>query len=502
MIKRVLLVALVVTMLANLLVASVASAAPPAQEELTYTVKLGDNLWTLAEKYLGNGAAYWAIVFATNKKNQEDETFAIIADPNLIHPGWKLLIPSAEAAAEFLAARIAGAVSVLGVWGGTEYDKFMQAVAPFTEETGIEVQFETSREQVTVLFTRVEAGNPPDIAILPQPGLLVDLAKMGALVPIDTFIDMDQLKKDYAQAWIDLGSYEGRLYGIWYKGALKSLVWYNPKAFAAKGYEVPTTWDEMIALSDQIVADGGTPWCIGLESGAASGWPGTDWIEDIMLRTAGPEVYDKWVNHEIPWTDPAVKRAWEYFGQIARNEDYVWGGTTGVLSTFFGDSPAPLFDDPPGCYMHRQASFITDFFPEGVTSDDYSVFAFPQIEPEFGVPALGAGDVVVMLKDTPQARAFIQYLATPKPHEIWASLGGFISPHRGVSLDVYPDDITRKQAEVLASAEVFRFDGSDLMPAAVGAGTFWTGVMDYIAGEDLDTVLETIEASAVDAYAD
>lgn len=394
-----------------------------------------------------------------------------------------------------------GAVTVLGVWGGAEFEAFSKAVEPFTKETGIGMAFETSREQATVLVTRVEAGNPPELAILPQPGLLVEFAKRGALVPIDTFIDMNQLKKDYAQSWIDLGSYQGKLYGLWFKGALKSLVWYNPKAFAAKGYQVPTTWDELIALSDQIVADGGTPWCIGLESGAASGWPGTDWIEDIMLRTAGPEVYDKWVNHEIPWTDPAVKTAWEYFGQIARNEKYVWGGTTGVLSTNFGDSPAPLFDDPPGCYMHRQASFITGFFPEGVKAgEDYDVFPFPPIDPKWGTPALGAGDVVVMFRDTPQARALMQYLATPQPHEIWAGLGGFISPHRGVNLAVYPDDITRKQAEVLAGAEVFRFDGSDLMPAAVGAGTFWTGVMDYVGGADLDDVLQTIEASAVDAY--
>jgi len=394
-----------------------------------------------------------------------------------------------------------GAVTVLGVWGGSEFEAFAAAVEPFTKETGIGMAFETSREQATVLVTRVQAGNPPDIAILPQPGLLVDLAKMGALVPLENIVDMDQLKKDYAQAWIDLGSYDGHLYGIWFKGALKSLVWYNPRAFQEKGYPVPTTWDEMIALSDRIVADGGTPWCIGLESGAASGWPGTDWIEDIMLRTAGPEVYDQWVNHEIPWTDPAVKRAWELFGQIARNEKYVWGGTTGVLSTNFGDSPRPLFDTPPGCYMHRQASFITGFFPEGVKAgEDYDVFAFPSIDPQWGVPALGAGDVVVMLNDTPEARAFIQYLASPTPHEIWAARGGFLSPHRGVDLKAYPDDLTRKQAQILASAEVFRFDGSDLMPAAVGAGSFWTGVMDYVGGKDLDAVLQAIEKSAQDAY--
>ncbi|GAI51803.1 unnamed protein product, partial [marine sediment metagenome] len=182
---------------------------------------------------------------------------------------------------------------------------------------------------------RVEAGNPPDLAILPNPGQMYELAKDGNLVDISKFMDMDELKGNYAQVWIDLASYEGKPYGIFYKVANKSLVWYNPTAFSEAGYEIPTTWDELIALSDKIVADGNTPWAIGFESGAASGWPATDWIEDIMLRTAGPDVYDKWVNHEISWIDPAVKTAWETFGQIVGKEDYQYGGTAGTLSTNF-----------------------------------------------------------------------------------------------------------------------------------------------------------------------
>jgi alpha-glucoside transport system substrate-binding protein len=498
--KKVVYVAIAVMMVANLLVAGVVSAAPPQQEEVTYTVKLGDNLWTLAEKYLGSGPAYWAIVFATNTKAQSDETFATIANPNLIQPGWKFLIPSAEEATAFLAARTAGVVTVLGVWSGDERAAFEEVVAPFTEETGITMQFEGTRDLPAVLTTRVEAGNPPDVAILPNPGQMVEFAKEGDLVDIGAFMDMGQLESDYASSWLDLASYEGTLYGIFYKAAIKSLVWYSPTAFEAGGYEVPTTWDELIALSDKIVADGGVPWCLGIESGAASGWPATDWIEDIMLRTAGGEVYDQWVNHDIPWTDPAVKTAWEYFGQIAANEDYVYGGTTGVLSINFGDSPAPIFDDPPGCYMHRQASFITGFFPEGVTEADYAFFPFPEIDPAYGVPALGAADLLVVFKDTPQSRAFIEYLATPEAQEIWAALGGFLTPNKRVSLDVYPDATFKAMAEALAAAEIFRFDGSDLMPAAVGSGSFWTGTLDYVGGEDLDTVLATIEASAADAY--
>ncbi|HIP86884.1 MAG TPA: carbohydrate ABC transporter substrate-binding protein [Anaerolineales bacterium] len=406
-----------------------------------------------------------------------------------------------ERTVEVTVAAPKGAITVLGVWGGDERVAFQDAVAPFTEQTGIGVAFEGTRDLAAVLTTRVEAGNPPDIAILPNPGQLYELAEAGHLVPLDSFLDVNQVAADYGQSWVDLASYDGHLYGIFYKVAIKSLVWYNPKAFEAAGYEVPTTWDELIALSDQIVADGGTPWCIGLESGPASGWPGTDWIEDIMLRTAGPDVYDQWVRHEIPWTDPAVKTAWETFGQIARNEDYVWGGTAGVLSTNFGDSPAPMFDEPPGCYMHRQASFITGFFPEGlVAGEDYDFFPLPPIDPQWGTPALIAGDVVVMLNDTPEVRQFVEYLVGPEPQEIWAGLGGFISANKNVGLDAYPDDLTRKMAQAITTAEVARFDGSDLMPAAVGAGSFWTGVLDYVGGTDLDTVLEEIEATAVDAY--
>ncbi len=393
------------------------------------------------------------------------------------------------------------AIVVLGVWGGAEREAFQDAVQPFTEETGIGVAFEGTRDLAAVLTTRVEAGNPPDIAILPNPGQMYELASQGKLVPLDDILDVEQVKKDYGQSWVDLGSYDGKLYGIFYKVAIKSLVWYNPKAFEAKGYTVPTTWDELMALTDQIAQDGATAWCIGLESGAASGWPGTDWIEDIMLRTAGPEIYDKWVRHEIPWTDEAVKKAWEMFGQIVLNEKYVYGGPDAVLNTNFGDAPRPLFDSPPGCYLHRQASFITGFFPEGLKAgEDYNFFVLPPIDPQWGTPALIAGDVVVVFNDTPEVREFVKYLASAEPQTIWAKKGGFISANKQVPLDAYPDDLTRNMAKAIVEAEVARFDGSDLMPAAVGAGAFWQGVLDFVSGQPLDEVLQAIEAAAQDAY--
>lgn len=395
-----------------------------------------------------------------------------------------------------------GVVTVIGTWGGDELTSFQEAVFPFTENTGIGMAFEGTRDLAAVLTTRVQAGNPPDIAILPNPGQMYELAEDDALIDISEFMDMNELNSNYAEAWLDLASYDDTLYGIFYKVANKSLIWYSPSAFSAGGYEVPADWDELIALSDKIVSDGGTPWAIGFESDAASGWPATDWIEDIMLRTAGPDVYDKWVNHEIPWTDEAVKNAWEVFGEIVLNEDYQYGGTTGTLTTNFGDAPAVLFTDPPGAYMHRQASFVTGFFPEGLeVGTDYDFFPFPSIDPEYGIPVLGGADLIVMLNDTPEAREFMKYLATAEPQEIWAaSGGGFISPNKAVSLDAYPDELTKKMAEMVVNADVFRFDASDLMPAAVGSGSFWTGTLDFVGGTDLDTILSEIEDSAVDSY--
>ena len=386
-------------------------------------------------------------------------------------------------------------VTVLGVVVGEQQDKLEAALAPFEEKTGIEVIYEGTDAFATLLPVRVESGDAPDVAMFPQPGLMRDFAQSGQLVPID-FIESGQLQAAYNRDWLDLGTVDGEIYGIWYRASVKSLVWYNPQVFAERGYEVPQTWSEMIALSDRIVADGDTPWCLGMESGDATGWVGTDWVEDIMLRTAGAEVYDRWVAHEIPFNAPPVKEAFDRFGEIVLDPNYIQGGIVSAISTPFGDSPRGLVQDPPQCYLHRQANFIASFFPEeAVLGENVAVFAFPPIEEEFGTPVLVAGDVFAMFNDTPEARALMEYLATPEPHEIWAKLGGFISPHQQVSLDVYPDPVAQKQATILADAEVIRFDGSDLMPSSVGTGTFWTGIVDYVSGEDAEEVLTDIEKS-------
>jgi alpha-glucoside transport system substrate-binding protein len=214
------------------------------------------------------------------------------------------------------------------------------------------------------------------------------------------------------------------------------------------------------------------------------------------LRTAGPEVYDQWTRHEIPFNDGHVKTAFETFGKVVLNPKSVVGGSVGAISIPFGDAPSGLWSDPPNCYLHRQANFIASFFPEEVTlGQDVDVFLLPGINPAFGVPVLVAGDVFGMFNDTPEAQALMAYLATPEPHEIWAREGGFLSPHQQVSLEVYPDPVSRKEAEFLTTAETIRFDGSDLMPGAVGTGTFWSGIMDYVAGTPVEKVLDKIEQS-------
>jgi len=410
-----------------------------------------------------------------------------------------------------LVLSLVGAVGILGfaqkqvviavVWSGAELEAFEETLIPFEQDTGIDVVIESvGRDLPAILVTRLAVGNPPDLAAMPNPGQMKEFANQGALVALDGIVDFSDLSK----AFIDLAKVDDLVYGLFISADLKSLVWYSPKAFAAKGYEVPTSWPAMIELCDKIVADGGTPWALGMESGAASGWVGTDWVEDIMLRTAGPDLYDKWVSHEISWTHPAVKKAWEYFGQIVQQPNYIYGGAPGALMIFFGDSPNALFTDPPAAYMHRQATFIQSFIltanPGLVAGEDYDVFPFPPISPIFGNPLLGAGDLISAFNDTAETRALLNYLASAEAQGIWCKALGKLAVNKTVDPSIYPDPITAKAAEMLANAEVFRFDGSDLMPAAVGAGTFWSGVLDFVSGIPLDTVLASIEASAIDAY--
>jgi alpha-glucoside transport system substrate-binding protein len=303
-------------------------------------------------------------------------------------------------------------------------------------------------------------------------------------------------------SWVGLGTYKGpdgtpAFYAFPYKADVKSLVWYSPENFEDAGYEIPTTMEELKALTDQIVADGGTPWCIGLGSGGATGWPATDWVEDMMLRTNSPEDYDAWVRNDLKFNDPKVVAAIEEFGAFARNDKYVAGGAAAVATTDFRDSPKGLFASPPQCYMHRQASFIPAFFPEGtVVGQDADFFYFPAFaEKDLGTPVLGAGTLAFITSPSDAATAFISWLETPIAHELWMAQKGFLTPHKGVNTSLFSDPTLGKMNEILLNATTFRFDGSDLMPGGVGAGSFWTGMVDYAGGKSAQEVADAIQAS-------
>jgi alpha-glucoside transport system substrate-binding protein len=394
-------------------------------------------------------------------------------------------------------------LTVFGTWLGPDQEAVEAVLADFAAKSGYDVRYTGSDSFEQQILIDAEAGSAPNIAVFPQPGLAADMASRGFLAPLADGTG-DWIVENYAagQSWVDLGTYAGKdgtdnLYGFFFKADVKSLVWYSPENFEDAGYEIPTSMEDLKSLSDQIVADGGTPWCIGLGSGAATGWPATDWVEDMMLRTQAPDVYDRWVSNEMPFTDPAVVAAIEEFGAFARNDAYVAGGAGAVATTDFRDSPKGLFTSPPQCYLHKQASFIPAFFPEGtVVGEDADFFYFPAYESkDLGSPVLGAGTVWTITNDSPEAQDLITYLQSTDANEIWMAKGGFLTPHKGVDTSKFVDEATKKMNDVLLAATTFRFDGSDLMPGGVGAGSFWTGMVDYTGGKDAGEVAQAIQDS-------
>lgn len=394
-------------------------------------------------------------------------------------------------------------ITVAGAWLSPESEVVERIFDIFEERTGATVKYVGSDSFEQQIRIDAEAGSAPNIAIFPQPGLAADLASLGFLTPLqdDTAA---WVVDNYAagQSWVDLGTFADKdgvdqLFGMFFRVDLKSLVWYSPENFEDAGYEVPTSMEELKALSDQMVADGTSPWCIGLGSGAATGWPATDWVEDMVLRTQPPEVYDGWVSNEIAFNDPRIVAAIEEFGAFALNDDYVAGGAGAVASTDFRDSPKGVFSSPPQCYMHRQASFIPAFFPEGtVVGEDADFFYFPAYaEKELGNPVLGAGTVVTITNPSEGAQALVEFLRDPAAHELWMEAGAFLTPHKGVDAAKFSSDSEREMNKILLDATTFRFDGSDLMPGGVGAGAFWTGMVDYAGGKDATEVATEIQSA-------
>jgi alpha-glucoside transport system substrate-binding protein len=386
---------------------------------------------------------------------------------------------------------IGGVVTVIGTWGGSEQESFLAMVEPFEAATGIDVQYTGTRDINTVLSTGVASGILPDVAGLPGPGQMTEWAKAGALKPLDDVLDVATYTSETAPALVELGTVDGAISGVFIKAAVKGLIWFNPEVYT--GGE-PATWDALQATSP---APASNLWCIGLESGAASGWPGTDWIEDFVLRQSGPDVYDAWVAGTQTWTSPEIKSAFEAFGEAAAN---AYGGSDAILTTNFGDGGNQLFTDPPGCLFHHQASFITDFFKNqgGAAEGQYDFFRMPDLDAAYAGATTGAGDLFGMFNDTPQARALMAYLVTADAQRIWVERGGALSANKSVT--EYPDEIAERSAALLAEAGVFRFDASDLMPVAMN-DAFWKAILDYVkTPANLDSILSNLDTVQTSAY--
>ncbi|HAF51030.1 MAG: Extracellular solute-binding protein family 1 [Synergistales bacterium 54_24] len=406
---------------------------------------------------------------------------------------WASLVSGAQATHR-------DSVTVMTLWGGKELEAFEGILDTFEKRTEVAVRVESAGRDLSILLmARLEAGNPPDLAVIPNPGQMRELARRGHLIPLD-FLK----PRGYPKAFIESAQFCGRQYGLFLSADVKSLVWYRPRLFKEGGYEIPRSWSDMVALSEHMATEGKTPWSIGLESGAASGWPGTDWIEDIFLRLHGPDAYDRWVEHEISWQNPLVKEAWETFGQILFNEDYVFGGIMGCLSINFADAALELFTEPPGCLMHRQGTFMQSFirgnYPLLAPGRDYDAFPLPSIKGGGPAPLVASGDLISAFRDTREVRDLLSYLASPEAQSMWAKATGKLALHVDVPISTYSDPISAKAAELLTAAEVVKFDASDMMPAVVGSGAFWTGVLDYASGMKLDDVLARIENAAQRAY--
>jgi alpha-glucoside transport system substrate-binding protein len=374
-----------------------------------------------------------------------------------------------------------------------------QSYKEFEKCTGATIKYEGSSDFEAALKVRVDGGNAPDLAYIPQPGLLANLVKKNAVKAAPKSVE-DLVDQNWSPDWKKYGSVNGKFYAAPLGASVKSFVWYSPKYFTANNLTVPTTWDDMIKLSDTIAGKGIKPWCAGFQSGAASGWPGTDWIEDILLRTGGADAYDKWVDHGIPFNDPQVQAAFDKAGTILKSDKYVNGGYGGVKtinSTRFQDGGLTI---PKGtCALHRQASFYAAQWDKSLKiAPDGDIFAFylPPIDASKGKPVLGAGEFVAAFNDRPEVQAFQTYLASKEWANGKAKLGGWASANKGLDAANVADPIQKLSVQLLQDPNAtFRFDGSDLMPAAVGAGTFWKGMVNWINGQDTKQVTDAIEAS-------
>jgi ABC-type glycerol-3-phosphate transport system substrate-binding protein len=361
-----------------------------------------------------------------------------------------------------------GEIEVLSLWGGAEKDAFTKVTEAFTRRTGTKINYTTARDFAPVIRTRLAAGNPPEVAIIPRPGVLADLAKQGAVKPLAGLgISNAYMKARYSPAWVQLGTVNGRLYGVAAKANSKSVVWYRPDQFKRYGVKPAKTWAQLISLTKRLKAKGTTPWA----AGAKDSWTLTDWFENVYARTAGPAKYNGLFTGKVKFTDASVKRAINQMLQILNNK-YLAGGVQGALGTAFVDGIGLVFKPRARAQLYMEGGFVGGIALGDVNKalkpgKTINFFPFPTINPKHGSPLVGGGDLAAAFKDNAQVRAFLKYISSAEAGRIWVSTGAIVSPNKQVKGTAYPNLLVRAEAKQVASAKVFRFDGSDLLPGTL-----------------------------------
>jgi ABC-type glycerol-3-phosphate transport system substrate-binding protein len=387
-----------------------------------------------------------------------------------------------------------GTVTVLSLWGGSEKEAFDKVLAKFTADTGIQTQYETARDFLPVIRSRLAAGNPPSMAIVPRPGIVAELARDGSLISLDDLgLDAEAINENYSSAWTDLTTIDDDVYGIVAKANSKSTIWYDPSRLSD---EPPTDWQGLLDLTDKLRGEGKTPWAVG----AGDGWPLTDWFESIYLYQSGPDKYNQLFSGELAFDDQSVKDALAEMLKILKGENLP-GGVAGALATPFVDSIGQVFGKSPKAELYYEGGFVGGIATGQVNTalkpgETIDFFQFPEINSEFGTPLLGAGDVAVAFEDNDNVKELMEFLASEEGGTEWVSTGAIVSPNKVVALDAYPNDLVRKEAEQVRDAEVFAFDGSDLLPGALG--TEWPNVLQGVMRnpDSVDSALEDFQNQA------
>ena len=399
-----------------------------------------------------------------------------------------------------------GTISIMGGFTDAQAEAFQADLDAWGEETGIKVQYDGNTDFQTAVVARATAGNPPDIAIYPQPGVLK--SQTQSLFPLDDLgIDVEAITADEANGLGDIAVVDGQTFGLPYSINVKSLVWYNPAAFEAAGLTVPTTDAEMTALQEQIISQNlGYPWCVGLESGAATGWPATDWLEEYVLRYGGLEEYNAWIAGDVLFDSPLVTEAGDKVAEELLGEGKINGGGAAAATTAFQTAGNQLFvsgKENGQCFMMRQGSFIADFFPDEIKAQiadgDLTNIDFFQLPSPEGTDTamLGGGDLVGAFTDSDEVKQVIEYI-TGKDFGTngYASQAIFLSPHNDFDTSFYTTEFQKKAQELLAASTLFGFDASDQMPGEVGSGTEWTELTNWFTGQKtMEQAFQDIDAS-------